>query len=120
MSNAAAEAVSTQLKMRVWLINATDRLSELKTILQSLPEGILLLRHDGVVSQMNAPAGTMLGLNPSKVTGRRLQDVLPLPTVLVQAFERQQPLSDEELVFDTIHGRVTDQFFIREIGRAHV
>jgi transcriptional regulator with PAS, ATPase and Fis domain len=99
--------VSNQLQMQVWLNNANDRWAELKTILQSLPEGILLLRHDGVVSQMNAPAGTMLGLNPSKVTGRRLQDVLPLPTVLAQAFERQQPLSDEELVFDTIHGRVT-------------
>src|SRR5436305_11420218 len=56
---------------------------------------------------MNAPAGTMLGLTPSKVTGRRLQDVLPLPTVLAQAIVRQEPLSDEELVFDTIHGRVT-------------
>jgi len=107
MITAAAQAVSNQLQMQVWLNNANDRWAELKTILQSLPEGILLLRHDGVVSQMNAPAGTMLGLNPSKVTGRRLQDVLPLPTVLAQAFERQQSLSDEELVFDTIHGRVT-------------
>jgi transcriptional regulator of acetoin/glycerol metabolism len=107
MITAAAQAVSNQLQMQVWLNNANDRWAELKTILQSLPEGILLLRDDGVVSQMNAPAGTMLGLNPSKVTGRRLQDVLPLPTVLAQAFERQQSLSDEELVFDTIHGRVT-------------
>jgi len=56
---------------------------------------------------MNAPAGTMLGLTPSRVTGRRLQDVLPLPAVLVQAITRQQSFSDEELVFDTIHGRVT-------------
>src|SRR6266446_4903981 len=107
MITAAAQAVSNQLQMQVWLNNANDRWAELKTILQSLPEGILLLRDDGVVSQMNAPAGTMLGLNPSKVTGRRLQDVLPLPTILAQAFERQQSLSDEELVFDTIHGRVT-------------
>jgi len=106
MINAAAQAVSNQLQMQVWLSNANDRLSELKTILQSLPEGILLLRHDGVVSQMNAPAGTMLGLNPSKVTGRRLQDVLPLPAMLAQAVARQQLLSDEEMVFDTLHGRV--------------
>ena len=107
MITAAAQAVSNQLQMQVWLSNANDLLFELKTILQTLPEGILLLRHDGVVSQMNAPAGTMLGLTPSRVTGRRLQDVLPLPTVLVQAITRQQSFSDEELVFDTIHGRVT-------------
>ena len=107
MVTAAAQAISNQLQRQAWLSNANDLLSELKTILETLPEGVLLLRHDGVVSQMNVPAGTMLGLIPARVTGRRLRDVLPLPTVLVQAMARQQSLSDEELVFDTVHGRVT-------------
>ena len=107
MITAAAQAVSNQLQMQVWLGNANDLLSELKTILQTLPEGILLLRRDGVVSQMNGPAGTMLGLSPARVTGRRLSDVLPLPSALAQAIIHQQQLSDEELVFDTSHGRVT-------------
>ncbi len=107
MITAAAQAASNQLQMQVWLGNANDLLSELKTILQTLPEGILLLRRDGVVSQMNGPAGTMLGLSPARVTGRRLSDVLPLPTVLSQAIQHQQQLADEELVFDTSHGRVT-------------
>jgi len=107
MITAAAQAVNNQLQMQVWLSNANDLLSELKTILQTLSEGILLLRYDGVISQMNTPAGTMLGLSPAKVTGRRLRDVLPLPTVLVQAMEARQLLSYEEIVFDTVHGRVT-------------
>ncbi len=107
MVTSAAQAMSNQLQMQVWLRNANDLLSELKTILQTLPEGILLLRRDGVVSQMNAPAGSMLGLTPARVTGRRLRDVLPLPTVLAQALTTYQPLSYEELVFDTVHGRVT-------------
>ena len=107
MITAAAQAVSNQLQMQVWLSNANDLLSELKTILQTLPEGILLLRRDGVVSQMNGPAGTMLGLSPARVTGRRLSDVLPLPAALAQAIMRQQQLADEELVFDTSRGRVT-------------
>jgi transcriptional regulator of acetoin/glycerol metabolism len=107
MITAAARAMSNQLQIQVWLSNANDLLSELKIILQSLPEGILLLRRDGVISQMNAPAGTMLGLTPAKVTGRRLRDVLPIPTMLDQALADQQQLSDEEIIFDTIHGRVT-------------
>ena len=107
MITAAAQAISNQLQMQVWLSNVNDLLSELKTILQTLPEGILLLRRDGVVSQMNGPAGTLLGLSPTRVTGRRLSDVLPLPSVLAQAIIRQQQLSDEELVFDTSHGPVT-------------
>ena len=105
MITAAAQAISNQLQMQVWLSNANDLLAELKTILETLPEGILLLRRDGVISQMNAPAGSMLGLMPEKVTGRRLSDVLPLPAVLAQAILRQQQLADEELVFDTVHGR---------------
>lgn len=107
MVAAAAQAMSNQLQMQVWLSNANNLLFELKVILQTLPEGILLLRRDGVISQMNAPAGTMLGLAPAKVTGRRLRDVLPLPTLLLQALATQQPLTDEEIVFDTMHGRVT-------------
>ena len=107
MITAAAQAISNQLQMQVWLSNANDLLAELKIILQTLPEGILLLRRDGVISQMNAPAGTMLGLVPVKVTGRRLRDVLPIPTMLLQAIAGQQQLSDEEIVFDTVHGRVT-------------
>src|SRR5437764_10162814 len=107
MITAAAQAISNQLQMQVWLSNANDLLVELKIILQTLPEGILLLRRDGVISQMNAPAGIMLGLTPAKATGRRLRDVLPIPTMLLQAIAHQQQLSDEEIVFDTVHGRVT-------------
>ncbi|MBV9257404.1 MAG: sigma 54-interacting transcriptional regulator [Ktedonobacteraceae bacterium] len=107
MITAAARVVSSQFQMQVWLGNTNDLLSELKTILQTLPEGILLLRRDGVISQMNKPAGTLLGLSPTRVTGRRLSDVLPLPSALALALLHQQPLVDEELVFDTSHGPLT-------------
>jgi sigma-54 dependent transcriptional regulator, acetoin dehydrogenase operon transcriptional activator AcoR len=117
MIAAAAQAMSNQLQMQVWLSNANELLSELKIILQTLPEGILLLRRDGVISQMNAPAGTMLGLMPAKVTGRRLRDVLPLPSMLLQAMAGQQQLSDEEIVIDTVHGRVTCLCSLKLISR---
>jgi transcriptional regulator of acetoin/glycerol metabolism len=107
MVAAAAQAMSNQLQMQAWLSNADELLSELRIILQTLPEGILLLRRDGVISQMNAPAGILLGLTPAKVTGRRLRDVLPTPDMLLQAMATQQQLSEEEMVFDTKHGRVT-------------
>lgn len=118
MITAAAQAISNQLQMQVWLHQANDLLAELKTILQSLPEGILLLRRDGVISQINAPAGAMLGLVHTKVMGRRLSDVLPLPTALVRAIAQQQQLSDEEIVFDTVHGRVTCLCSLRPLSSA--
>jgi sigma-54 dependent transcriptional regulator, acetoin dehydrogenase operon transcriptional activator AcoR len=119
MINAAAQAVSNQLQMQVWLSNANDLLAELKSILQTLPEGVLLLRTDGVISQMNTPAGAMLGLVPARVTGRRLSDVLPLPIVLSQALARQQQLTDEEIVFDTARGRATCLCSLRPISNYH-
>src|SRR5438270_11414275 len=115
MISAADPAISNQLQMQVWLGNANDLLSELKTILQTFPEGILLLRRDGVVSQMNTPVGTMLGLTPARVTGRRLRDVLPLPTILAQALLSYQSLSDEVLVLVTVHLRLTCLCSIRAL-----
>ncbi len=120
MVAAAAQAMSNQLQMQIWLSNADELLSELKTILQTLPEGILLLRRDGVISQMNAPAGTMLSLTPAKVTGRRLRDVLPVPGMLLQAIATQQQLSDEEMVFDTAHGRVTCLCSLKPISNSRL
>jgi transcriptional regulator of acetoin/glycerol metabolism len=119
MITAAAQAVSNQLQMQVWLNNANDLLAELKSILQTLPEGVLLLRNDGVISQMNTPAGAMLGLIPARVSGRRLSDVLPMPAVLAQALARQQQLTDEELVFDTARGRVTCLCSLKPITNYH-
>ncbi|HEV2579348.1 MAG TPA: sigma 54-interacting transcriptional regulator, partial [Ktedonobacteraceae bacterium] len=119
MITAAAQAISNQLQMQVWLNNANDLLAELKSILQTLPEGVLLLRNDGVISQMNTPAGAMLGLVPARVNGRRLSDVLPLPVMLSQAITRQQPLTDEEIVFETARGRVTCLCSLRPISNYH-
>jgi transcriptional regulator of acetoin/glycerol metabolism len=107
MISAAAQALSNQLQSQAWLSNANDLLAELKTIAQALPEGVLLLRRDGTISQMNAPAGTMLGLIPERATGRRMRDVLPIPALLARALERQEAFTDEELVFETPQGRVT-------------
>lgn len=106
MITAAAQALSNQIQAQAWLSNANDLLVELKTIAQALPEGVLLLRHDGIISQMNTPAGSMLGLVPERATGRRLRDVLPLPGLLARALEKRETFTDEELVFETSQGRV--------------
>lgn len=107
MITAAAQALSNQIQIQAWLSNANDLLAELKTISQALPEGVLLLRRDGVISQMNAPTGSMLNLVPERATGRRLRDLLPIPALLARALERQEMFTDEELVFETAQGRVT-------------
>src|SRR5579859_845725 len=72
MISAAANALTGELRMNLWLGSANDLLAEMNAILQTLSEGILLLQGDGTVTQMNARAGRLLKLAPARVTGRRL------------------------------------------------
>jgi len=108
MVSAAAGALTGELRMNLWLSSANELLSELNAILQTLSEGILMLLPDGTVSQMNARAGHLLGLAPSRVTGRRLADMVNLPQAFGEALRLGRELHDEEMTFVRVGGeRVT-------------
>jgi sigma-54 dependent transcriptional regulator, acetoin dehydrogenase operon transcriptional activator AcoR len=99
MVSAAASALTSEVRMDLWLSSANELLAELNAILQSLTEGIMLLQRDGTISQMNARAGTLLGLVPARVTGQRLRDVLEVPPALAAALQAAREMHDEEIVF---------------------
>lgn len=106
MVTAAAQAVTNQLQMDVWLTSANELLSELTTILQTLSEGIMLLQPDGTIAQMNARAGQFLGLSLPRATGRKLSEALEIPAVLATALRTGREMNDEEVSFHTSQGRV--------------
>ena len=106
MIAAAARALTGELRMNLWLASANELLSDLNAILQTLSEGILLLAADGTVAQMNARAGHLLGLVPSRVAGRRLAEVVDVPPVLEDALRRGHELHDEEVTFHARGERV--------------
>jgi sigma-54 dependent transcriptional regulator, acetoin dehydrogenase operon transcriptional activator AcoR len=99
MMSAAANALTSELRMNLWLGSANELLTEMNAILQTLSEGILLLTGDGTLAQMNARAGQLLGLAPARVTGRRLADVVEMPASLSEALQQGRELHDEEVVF---------------------
>ncbi|MGO8949069.1 MAG: sigma-54-dependent Fis family transcriptional regulator [Ktedonobacterales bacterium] len=102
MVSAAASALTTELRMNLWFASANELLSEMNAILHTLSEGILLLQADATISQMNARAGHLLGLAPGRVAGRRLADVVEVPSILSEALRLGRELHDEEITF---HGR---------------
>ena len=106
MVTAAAQAVTNQLQMDLWLTSANELLSELTTILQTLSEGIMLLQPDGTIAQMNARAGQLLGLSLPRATGRKLSEALEIPAVLATALRTGREMNDEEVSFHTSQGRV--------------
>ena len=99
MVSAAASALTTELRMNLWFASANELLSEMNAILHTLSEGILLLQADGTISQMNGRAGHLLGLVPGRVAGRRLADVVEMPTTLAEALRLGRELHDEEVTF---------------------
>ncbi|HKB49797.1 MAG TPA: sigma 54-interacting transcriptional regulator, partial [Ktedonobacterales bacterium] len=116
MISAAANALTGELRMNLWLGSANELLSELNAILQTLSEGILLLQPDGMVSQMNARAGHLLGLTPARATGRRLADLVEIPVTLGEALRLGRELHDEEVTFIARGNRVTCLCTLRGIA----
>ncbi len=118
MITAASQAVTNQLQMHLWLTSANDLLSELTTILQTLSEGIMLLKADGAISQMNAKAGQLLGLSLPRAAGRKLSEVLEIPAVLATALRLGREMTDEEVSFHTSQGRVVCLCTLKAINPA--
>lgn len=104
MANAAAAALTSELRMNLWLGSANERLAELTAILQNLSEGVLLLEPDTTITQMNARAGHLLGLVPARVTGQRMANVIEMPMALRMALQSGRQMQDEEMAF-----RVNDE-----------
>ncbi len=118
MVTAAAQAVTNQLQMHLWLTSANELLSELTAILQTLSEGIMLLKADGTISQMNARAGQLLGLSLPRATGRKLSEALEIPAILASALHTGREMTDEELSFRTSRGRVVCLCTLKAISKA--
>jgi transcriptional regulator of acetoin/glycerol metabolism len=118
MVTAAAQAVTNQLQMHLWLTSANELLSELTTILQTLSEGIMLLKADGTISQMNARAGQLLGLSLPRTAGRKLSEALEIPAILATALRTGREMNDEELSFHTSQGRVVCLCTLKAISKA--
>jgi len=116
MVSAAANALTSELRMNLWLTSANERLTELHAILQTLSEGIILLRPDGVIAQMTAHAGRLLNLAPARVTGRRLGDIIGLPGALTDALRVARELHDEELIFRVGDERITCLCTLRPVA----
>jgi PAS domain S-box-containing protein len=86
---------------------------ELEHIIESVFAGLLMVSSDGRITQMNASARTMLGLNNGEVLGRQYKEVIPyemvntvLSTCISEASELQEEISipapqnaDEEKIY---------------------
>ena len=93
---AAARAIANQMQAEMYLHEANYRLSEMRTILEVIHEGVITWDANGNISHINAMAAEMLQLNPASILGRSYQDVIQFTPELQQAIDNQQELLDVE------------------------
>lgn len=95
----AARAIGNQLQTDWYVEEANRHLTEVRTILGSITEGIVAWNELDVISHVNGPAGHILNLNPSSAVGHRVHNVLTLPDSVLEAAAEHRELRDEEMTF---------------------
>lgn len=92
---AAADAITNEMQLR-----QVNRQKE--AIMQSMSEGILVIDRNGCITHINAAAARTLQLDPGRVIGRRLEDLVvktsPTPTSnmrLLEMIRSSTPVTDE-------------------------
>lgn len=104
MIAATAQTIHTRLQMERLLTEANAHLTELNAALEAMSEGLLLISEDGRIVRLNQRVEQIFGLSARAVAGRRLADVLALPTVLMRALEQHLTMNEQELLFPSEHG----------------
>ncbi len=99
-----AKSLENSMQAQYCLDESTSRLIEMNAILGSIGDGIIVWNNEGVVTHINAQASHLLGLTIPVVQGAWIGAVMSLPEVVLQAWDKQQLLTDVETVF-SVGGR---------------
>lgn len=95
----AARAIGNQLQTDWYVQEANRLLTEVRTILSAIAEGIVSWNEAGIINHVNTPAGQILQLAPSTVVGRPVDEVLDLPPPVAEAAAQREEIRDVETAF---------------------
>ncbi|HET89613.1 MAG TPA: PAS domain-containing protein [Chloroflexi bacterium] len=101
---AAARAIENQLQADESLAETHHHLLELNVALQAVNKGIIFLNAEGWITQINFRAGDILGMSIRQAMGRRLRDLITIPTELEIAMIEQASVEEREIIFQTPGG----------------
>jgi len=96
---AAARAIENQLQAEHFIREANDQATEFNATLDAVSEGILAWTTHGIVTHLNGQGGRLLGIKPSMIVGRPLNDHITLSESLSRAVGRGEELNDVEASF---------------------
>ncbi len=94
----AARAISNQLQTDWFVEEANRHLTEVRTILSAISEGIISWNENGIINHVNPTAGEILQLNPASIVGRPFTEALPFPSLITDAAANRSELRDVDTV----------------------
>ncbi len=94
---AVARAISNQLQANLYLAEVNHRLTELRTIMGTISEGVISWDSNGIITHVNSQAAKLLEISSTSSLGKQIDQVLHLPRVMREAIQNNQELHDAEV-----------------------
>jgi PAS domain S-box-containing protein len=98
---AAARAIEGQLAMRQAAEELKLQHKYQEAIVESMSDGLLTIDRTGHITYMNATGGRILGVDPKKVIGRYIGDIVDFRPVVLSVLETGQGYVDREFMVKT-------------------
>ncbi|WP_243374255.1 sigma-54-dependent Fis family transcriptional regulator [Geotalea sp. SG265] len=103
---AAVNAIENQLRLQ----KATDKLYMAyrysNTLLENMSDGLISINNNGIVTEMNAKAGEILGCNPTLAKGRHVEQIYNARHTLLQVLNEGTEYEDREIIIENIGRKI--------------
>lgn len=91
-----AQAITNQLQTNLFLEEANEHLSEVRTVLETVTDGIVTWRSDGRINHVNQHAVQMLHVERNAIVGHQITEIITFPEKILDAIEQNIQLTDFE------------------------
>jgi PAS domain S-box-containing protein len=103
---AASKAITNQLRIeedhrQIWLAN-----EYLKTVIESISDGVIAIDSSGRIKEINSEAGKILGTDAAQARGRDIQDLVGRTPLFKKVVADGKPVTDVETVMETGRGYI--------------
>ncbi|GAB7025477.1 sigma-54-dependent Fis family transcriptional regulator [Geotalea toluenoxydans] len=103
---AAVNAIENQLRLQ----KATDKLYTAyrysNTLLENMSDGLISINNNGIITEMNAKAGEILGCNPALAKGRHVEKIYNARNTLLQVLSEGTEYEDREIIIEKLGRKI--------------
>lgn len=114
---AAARAVSNQLQADALLSESNEQLDQLRAIIETAGDGVLMWNGDGRIHHVNRTAARMIGLTAAHILGRPINELVRWSADVRAALHNDRPIANLETVLIVNQRRVPCLLTVQPVHR---